>query len=138
MNKLESTNSHIPIIFFDGFCILCNGFVDFIFKRDRKQVFHFASIQGNTAQMLLKPECIDALESIVYVDEEGCFQRSAAVLKILVRLGGFYQVFGIFRIVPRFISDFVYDFIARHRYRWFGKREACRVPTPQEKGRLLD
>lgn len=138
MKDLKSANRNLPIIFFDGFCILCNGFVDFIFRRDKKHTFYFAPLQGKTARSVLEPDCIDALESIVYVDETGCYQRSNAVLKILTRLSGVYKVFGVLRIVPRFIRDAFYDFIGRNRYRWFGKRQACRIPTAEDRGRILE
>lgn len=132
------TESPRRIIFFDGFCILCNGFVDFVFKRDKAQIFRFASLQGNTAKALLKSECVDELKSIVYVEGERCEQRSSAVISILIRLGGFYKVVWVLRAVPRPLRDFAYDFIAKHRYRWFGKRDSCRLRQPKDQGRLLD
>lgn len=127
-----------PIIFFDGFCILCNGFVDFVLKRDKLAHFRFASLQGQTAASVLKAECIDGLRSIVLLDESGCYQRSDAVLRILLVLGGVYRLLWLCKLIPRPLRDFVYDFVAKHRYRWFGKRAACRVPLPEEKGRILD
>jgi len=128
----------LPIVFFDGYCILCNGFVSFVFRRDKKHIFHFAPLQGKTAGKMLDKDDIDGLESIVYVDESGVYKRSDAVLRILTGMGGFYKILAIFRIVPRFLRDGVYDFIARHRYRWFGTRDACRMPSPEDRGRILD
>ena len=127
-----------PIIFFDGYCVLCNGFVDFIYRRDKKRDFAFASLQGETAKRLLPGHCLDEFRSVVYLANGNCELRSTAVLSILGRLGGAYKVALVLKIVPRPLRDFVYDWIASHRYRWFGKREQCRLPQPEDKGRMLD
>jgi|SRR6185503_4161635 len=131
-------NSSHPVIFFDGVCGLCNGFVDWVMRRDKKMIFRFSPIQGTAAQhhiSHLPPQTEDW--SIVYVDDKGSYQHSTAVLKILCRLGGGWKLMGIFFIFPPFIRDGVYRFIAKRRYRWFGKRDVCRLPTQQEKDRFL-
>lgn len=126
-----------PLIFFDGFCVLCNGFVDFIFKRDKKEVFRFASLQGKTAAAM-RLGSVDDLNSLVYVDEAGCHIKSTAVLRILTRMGGAWRMFGAFFVIPRLVRDWVYSVVAEQRYRWFGKRGTCRLPQPEDRGRMLD
>lgn len=126
-----------PIVFFDGYCVLCNGFVDFLLKVDRKEELHFASLQGLSAQKLLGPTEQEP-PFIVYLDERGQSTRSTAVLRILARLGGVYRLTGIFYVLPRLIRDGIYNFIAKRRHRWFGKRSACRMPLPHERARLLE
>ena len=128
----------VPVVFFDGVCGLCNSFVDWVIRHDRKKIFRFAPIQGQTAKEHLgrfPPQEEDW--SIIYADEKGTYERSSAVLKILSRLGGFSKIWALFLIFPPFIRDGVYRLIAKRRYRWFGKRDSCRLPTPQEKDRFL-
>lgn len=128
----------LPIIFFDGVCGVCNAFVDIMLHIDKGQVFHFAPIQGETAQKLLPPLGDNPGEwSIVLLDEAGVLERSDACLAILRRLGGVWRVFGWLRFLPRALRDGAYRVIARNRYRWFGRRETCRVPTADERVRFL-
>ncbi len=127
-----------PIIFFDGVCGVCNAFVDIMLRIDKRQVFLFAPIQGETAQKLLPPLGDNPGEwSIVLLDEAGVLERSDACLAIARRLGGVWRVFGWLRFLPRALRDGVYRVIARNRYRWFGKRETCRVPTVEERARFM-
>ena len=127
-----------PIIFFDGVCGMCNTFVDLILRVDRKQQFLFAPLQGETAKRMLPPLAEDAREwSFIYVDERGVHDQSDASLEVYRRLGGVWRVLSLARYVPRAVRDPAYRVIARHRYRWFGKREQCRMPTPQEQARFL-
>lgn len=129
-----------PIILFDGVCNLCNSSVQFIIRRDRKKQFRFASLQGRTAQQLLAMSGLDAegQDTIVLVEDGKIYTRSTAVLRILRRLGGFWRLAYAYIIVPRFIRDGIYKFIARNRYRWFGRREECMVPEPGVRERFLD
>jgi len=127
-----------PIIFFDGVCAMCNAFVDIIIRIDRKQVFLFAPIQGTTAQELLPPMSDNPKEwSMVYLDESGTYRQSDASLAVYKRIGGIWGVLSWLRYIPRFIRDPVYRIIANNRYRWFGKKEACRIPTAEERARFL-
>ncbi len=127
-----------PIIFFDGVCGMCNAFVNLILRIDRKQTFLFAPLQGSTARHLLPPLADDAREwSMIYVDEAGIHDQSDASLEVYRRLGGIWGLLGLARYVPRRIRNPVYRVIARNRYRWFGKRETCRVPTLEEQARFL-
>ncbi len=127
-----------PIIFYDGVCGMCNTFVDLILKVDKQGVFRFAALQGETARKKLPPLSEDPKEwSMLYLDERGMHDQSDASLQVYRRLGGFWTVLGWLRLVPRFLRNPIYRVIARNRYRIFGKRETCRVPTPDERDRFL-
>jgi predicted DCC family thiol-disulfide oxidoreductase YuxK len=127
-----------PVIYFDGYCGLCNGFVDFVLARDRSRRFRFAPLQGTTARARFgDPGDVDP--TTILLEEEGTvFQRSTAALRIITALGGIWRLAGLLRLVPRFIRDAVYDWIARNRYGWFGKRDSCRLPSPEERAVFLD
>lgn len=126
------------ILFFDGVCNLCNGFVDFIVSRDTKNIFQFAPLQGKTAIASLRKESIDALNTVILFKEGLEFQKSDAALMVLQQLGGGWILFKIFWIIPRFLRNIVYDLVAKNRYRIFGKRESCRLPTKEERARFLE
>jgi predicted DCC family thiol-disulfide oxidoreductase YuxK len=127
-----------PIIFFDGVCGVCNAFVDALLRLDRRRVFSFAPIQGETARALLPPLPEDSGEwSLVYLDERGTFERSDACIEIARRLGGGWTLLGQLRFVPRFLREGVYRWVARNRYRLFRQRETCRLPTTEERARFL-
>ncbi|MEX0653213.1 MAG: DCC1-like thiol-disulfide oxidoreductase family protein [Phycisphaeraceae bacterium] len=127
-----------PIIFFDGVCGMCNTFVDLILRVDRKQVFRFAPLQGATAREMLPPLADDARQwSMIYVDKAGVHDESDASLEVYRRLGGLWWLLSLARHVPRGVRNPVYRVIARNRYRWFGKKEACRLPTEAERARFL-
>lgn len=125
------------IIFFDGVCGLCNRFVDRLLRIDRRKQLRFAPLQGYTAMQRLPIGIADAMRSVIYLRDGEILQRSDAALLILIDLGGWRKVYGVFLIVPRFLRDGVYDWVARNRYRWFGKRDACRLPAPEERTRFL-
>lgn len=128
-----------PIVFFDGVCGLCNASVDFILAKDRKGVFRFAPLQGETAAAMLTPEDIASLKSLVLRDEKGrIFRRSTAIWRILWTLGGSMRVLGAaLWTVPWPLRDVGYRAISACRYRLFGKKDACRLPTPAERRRFL-
>ena len=125
------------IVFFDGFCVLCNGFVDFVLKADKQHRLQFASLQGETAQTRLSPSWRSSLHTVVYQDELGTYERSTAVIRILAQLGGLYVLVRALYVAPKPVRDAVYNFIARHRVKWFGRRESCRVPTREEQPWIL-
>jgi predicted DCC family thiol-disulfide oxidoreductase YuxK len=130
----------LPIVFFDGVCNLCNGYVDFMMRRDRQGRFRFASLQGEIARTRLG-ETLRAsgdIPSIVLLDEQGIHARSAAVLRMLTGLGGPWHLLRLLQCLPSPLLDAFYDFVAARRVRWFGRRETCRVPTPSDRDRLLD
>lgn len=127
------------MVLFDGVCNLCNASVDFILERDSKSIFRFASLQSEAGQELLRRFRLPTEEhrSLVLVEGDRFFTRSSAALLIARRLDGFWPLLYAFIVVPRFLRDAVYDLFARNRYRWFGRRDTCRVPTPEERGRFL-
>lgn len=128
------------IILFDGVCNLCNGAINFIIKHDPKGIFKFASLQGETGKKLLAQHNIDPQEtdSIVLIDNDQVSVKSSAALRIAKNLNqGYPFLFG-FMIIPTFIRNGVYDFIAANRYKWFGKKESCMLPTPELRSRFLD
>ena len=130
------------LIFFDGVCELCNSSIDFILKRDKKNLFRFASLQSEEAkEVLLKNnypiEEIEGLSNIVYLRKGEVEIKSTAVLFILWDLAGWYRILSFCFIIPTFARDWIYDIIAKNRYRWFGKKETCRIPTPNEREKFL-
>lgn len=128
------------VILFDGVCNLCNGSVQFIIKRDVNSQFQFAALQSAYGQGQLNKLNIpaNALQSIVLIKKDKYYQRSNAVLEISRMLGGFWSVLYVFKIIPTFFRDWIYNVIANNRYRWFGKQNQCMIPTPALKTRFLD
>ncbi|MFA7447501.1 MAG: thiol-disulfide oxidoreductase DCC family protein [Weeksellaceae bacterium] len=128
------------IVLFDGICNLCNSSVQLIIQNDSKNLFQFASLQSEFGQKFLQENNLpdDAFKSIVLIDGEKFYTKSEAVLRIGKELKGIYKVLGIFLWVPKFIRDFVYDYIARNRYKWYGKRNSCWIPTAELKQKFLD
>ena len=127
------------IIFFDGHCNLCDGFIDFIVKRDKKRQFFIASLQGKTAEQLLTDAERAQLSTVIFKDSDGMsFYKSKAVFRIFSHIGGVYSWLSYLRILPRFLTDFFYDRVAKNRYRLFGKKDTCRLPTAEEQQYFLD
>lgn len=124
------------IVLFDGVCNLCNHLVKFIIQRDPNARFRFAALQSKEGQRLLK-ETVNA-NSVVLIRDGKYLFRSSAILYILLDLGGFWKIFYAFIILPPFIRDFVYMIIARTRYKIFGKRDSCMVPTTEIMRRFLN
>ncbi len=128
-----------PLILFDGVCNLCNNTVDFLLKRDRTKQFRFASLQSETGKELKNKFHIpQETDSIVFVHMGQFYIESEAALEIASLLPYPWKVASIFKIVPRTLRDKIYRWIARNRYRWFGKRDTCRMPTPEEIESFLD
>ena len=125
---------------FDGVCNLCSGSVQFIIKRDSKRIFKFASLQSEFGQQQLKRLGIstDSFQSIILIKDESILQQSDAALEIAKHLSGLWPMFFGFKVLPRFIRDAVYDWIAKNRYSWFGKKESCWLPSPDLKSRFID
>lgn len=131
-------DSH-PVILFDGVCNLCNASVQFIINRDPSAKFRFTSLQSQAGQTLLTKFNLSAenLYSVIVVDQDKVYDRSRAALEIARRLNGLWPMLYGFIIVPPFIRNFVYDWISRNRYRWFGVRQECMMPTPNMKSRFI-
>lgn len=128
------------IVLFDGVCNLCNWAVNFIMKHDPAQNFKFASLQSEKGKELLREFNVSLdEESVVFIRKDGrTFVKSDAALNICSHLKGPVKFLSIFTLLPRFLRDSVYSFIARIRYKFFGKKEACRIPTKEERARFID
>lgn len=133
---------HKKLILFDGVCNLCNSAVLYVIKHDKKNIFMFAPLQSNVGKHIIKEFNIDTAQMdsiILYNPEKGNISfKSTAALKAAFHLGFPINTLSIFLIIPNFIRHAVYDFIAKHRYKWFGKKDACMIPTPELKSRFLD
>lgn len=127
----------MKIVFFDGYCTVCNSLVDWGLKRDRTGKIQFASLQGETAKRLVDKNFLDNVDTVIYLREGITYQRSSAILYFLKDTQSWLSFMIIFLIVPPIIRDFIYGLFARSRYVLFQKRDTCRVPTPAEKERLL-
>ncbi|MCP4437887.1 MAG: thiol-disulfide oxidoreductase DCC family protein [Aureispira sp.] len=126
------------IILFDGVCNLCNGFVQFIVKRDIKAHFKFASLQSDIGQDLLtKYQLSKDLDTVVLIRNNKAYTKSGAGLRVLSKLGALWPLMIILLVVPYFIRNFVYDWVARNRYKWYGKKDQCMMPSPELKKRFL-
>ncbi|MEO6836979.1 MAG: DCC1-like thiol-disulfide oxidoreductase family protein [Ginsengibacter sp.] len=129
-----------PIILFDGICNLCNSAVNFVIKRDKKSVLKFATLQSDIACKILSNNDLlfTELNSFVLVQNGVVYTRSTAALRVCRYLKGLWPLMYGFIIVPTFIRDNIYNWISKNRYRWFGKKESCMIPTPDVKGRFLN
>ena len=133
------------VVFFDGVCGLCNRFVDFVLSRDRRGAIRFAPLQGETAERVVSGKGRGAssetrsFDTIVWIDSSHReFVRSAAAVRVLWRLGGVWSLIGwLLWFIPRPLRDTGYRIISANRYRLFGKKETCRLPTPAEQARFL-
>jgi predicted DCC family thiol-disulfide oxidoreductase YuxK len=127
-----------PVIFFDGLCNLCNGAVQFVIDRDKENSYRFSSLQSDYAaeKMILFNITTAQLDSIILLEDGKLYKRSTAALRVARKLNGLWPLLYGFIIVPRFIRDAVYNYIAKNRYKWFGKQESCWVPTPALKSRF--
>lgn len=128
------------LILFDGVCNVCNGFVTFILPRDRRNQFQFGSLQSHTAAEVLRdfPLAPRDVSTVILIEDGKLFTRSTAVLRIARKLGGLWSLAYPFIVIPPFIRDGLYDLVARHRYRLFGKRDACMIPKPEWKDKFVD
>lgn len=127
------------IIVFDGVCNLCNHSVNFLLKKDKKKIFLFTPFQSKYGQSIINhgSENENSDKTVFYLRENQLYKKSTAALYILKDLGGAYSLLFVFIIVPRFLRDFVYSVISRNRYKWFGKKDSCRIPNAEEKNRFL-
>lgn len=128
-----------PLILFDGVCNLCNSSVQLVIKNDAHNLFVFAPLQKEAVVAFLKNQQGDfsQLDTILLVTEHKIYTKSSAALTIAKNLKGLFPLLYLFYIIPKPIRDFVYDIIAKNRYRWFGKEESCMIPTPELKSKFL-
>lgn len=133
--------SHKKLILFDGVCNLCNSSVQYVIKHDKKNMFMFTALQSEAGQQIIKEYKIDTNKTdsiLLYTPEQGVVSKSTAALKIASRLGFPQNLMTVFFIVPPFIRNWVYDYIAKNRYKWYGKKESCWIPTPELKSKFLE
>lgn len=137
MQNIQSNN---PIVLFDGVCNLCNSTVLWIIQHDPKQQFRFASLQGDYGQQVLQRFHLppDALNSFILLKDDQIYTKSTGALKVAKALSGLWPLLYICIIIPPFIRNGVYDLIAKNRYRWFGKKESCAIPSPALKALFYD
>jgi predicted DCC family thiol-disulfide oxidoreductase YuxK len=137
-HHVTRADSRGPIVFYDGDCGLCHGFVQFILAHDTRGQFRFAALQGETAAMTIPTHVGPSLASVVFQDDSGAvFTRSDATLRAISRLGGTWRLANVLRVIPRPLRDAVYAFVARHRYGWFGAAEVCVLPPAAVRRRFL-
>ena len=129
------------IILFDGVCNLCNSVVQFVIKRDANDIFCFASLQSEIGQQLISERNIDIskVDSVILIAPGiAYYVKSDAALQIGRHIRGYRTISKILNLIPRGLRNIVYDFIARNRYKWYGKKDQCMVPTPELKGKFLE
>lgn len=127
-----------PVILFDGVCNLCNGAVQFVIRHDKANLFRFASLQSAFGQKILAQYNLSStvFSSFILVEDNRIYTKSTGALKVSSRLNG-YRWTKFLLIIPSFLRNFFYNLIAKNRYRWFGKQEACWLPTPELKAKFL-
>jgi predicted DCC family thiol-disulfide oxidoreductase YuxK len=128
-----------PIVLFDGVCNLCNGAVQFIIRHDKKNIFMFASLQSEVGRKILEQYNfpLDELNSFILIENNKAYTRSTGALRVAKKLNGLWPLLYGFIIIPKFIRDSIYNRVAGNRYKWFGKKDACMIPTPELKARFL-
>jgi len=131
--------SNHKIILFDGICNLCNTAVNLVINIDKKDLFRFAALQSDIGQTLISKYNIDRsnTDSIILIENKKAYIKSTAALRIAKNLPGAYPLLYCFIIIPSFIRNWVYDYIAKNRYRWYGKKESCMIPTPKLQKKFL-
>jgi predicted DCC family thiol-disulfide oxidoreductase YuxK len=130
----------VATIVFDGACVICNGWVDFLLRHDVRGRYRFAAMQGTNGRALLAAHGLDPDDptSFLLIDEAGAHRDTDAIVRVIAGLGGVWRAVHVARLLPRTWRDAAYRTLARNRYRWFGRRETCRVPSPHEAARFLD
>lgn len=139
--KISELPKDKKIILFDGVCNLCDSFVQFVIKRDKRDVFRFVALQSELGQRILEhigvdPKHIDSI--ILYEPGVAYYYKSTAAIEIAKSLGGFLGLSTLFRLIPNFLRNPIYDYVAKNRYKWYGKKESCMLPTPELKAKFLE
>ncbi len=137
---IENLPQDKKIILFDGVCNLCDSVVQFIIKRDKADIFRFVALQSDLGQEIVNYIGIDSSQTdsiILYQPGHSYYYKAEAALRIAKELGGIYSLLMVFNIFPKSLSNSVYDYIARNRYKWYGKKNECMIPTPAMKAKFL-
>jgi len=137
---MPAQNTQYAIILFDGVCNLCNGFVQFVIKNDRQGYFKFAALQSEAGKSLLSklhPNHNNLPDSVILIENQEVYFKSEAAVRIFSKLKGPVKYLAYSKFLPLWIRDKVYDFVARNRYSWFGKKNSCVVPGPDVQSRFL-
>lgn len=129
------------IILFDGVCNLCDSLLQFVIRHDKKDVFRFVALQSNLGQEIvnhigIQNKNIDSV--ILYVPGVAYYYKSSAALEIARELGGFFHLGTVFKIIPTVLRNYIYDYVAKNRYSWYGKKASCMIPTPELKSKFLE
>jgi len=127
------------IILFDGVCNLCNSSVQYVIKRDKKDRFRFTVLQEEPGLSLIEEFNIDSskTDSIILLTKGKVYTKSSAALRIAKQIGGVTSLLYIFILVPPFIRNWMYDYIAKNRYKWYGKKDVCMIPSPELRSKFL-
>lgn len=128
------------IILFDGVCNLCNGAIQFVIKRDKKDMFRYAALQSDIGKKMVSERGIDTskTDSIILVEPGvAYYTKSDAANEITKHFGGLWPLFSVFQWIPKPFRNWIYDFIARNRYKWFGRKDQCMIPTPELRAKFL-
>ncbi|MGK0377703.1 thiol-disulfide oxidoreductase DCC family protein [Patiriisocius sp. Uisw_017] len=135
---MKETKEH-SIILFDGVCNLCNSSINFVIKRDSANLYKFTALQEAPGIRLLKQYGINTLDtdSIILIENGKAYTKSSAALRVAKGLSGVWPVLYGFIIIPKWIRNAVYDYIAKNRYKWYGKKDSCMIPTPELKNKFL-
>jgi len=138
---IEKLPKQKQLILFDGVCNLCNSSIQYVIKYDKNDRFRFAPLQSDIGKQIIAKYEIDTTKTdsiLLYSNENGISAKSTAALKVAKQLGFPRNVMTVFLIVPAFIRNWVYDYIAKNRYKWYGKKEACMIPTPELRAKFLE
>lgn len=139
-NVIENLPKHKKLILFDGVCNLCNASVQYVIKHDKKNVFMFAALQSDVGQQIINHYNLDTSKTdsiLLYSKDKGLKVKSSAALYIAKDLGFPKNIMTLFLIVPPFMRHWVYDYVAKNRYKWYGKQESCWIPTPELKSKFI-
>lgn len=139
--NIEDLPKDKKIILFDGVCNLCDSSVQYVIKHDKKDIFRFVALQSELGQNILKHIGINPIHTdsiVLYEPGISYFYKSTAALEIAKGLSGIFTLASIFTLLPSGIRDFIYDYVARNRYKWYGKKEVCMIPTPELKAKFLE
>lgn len=132
-------NSNNGIILFDGVCNFCNNSINLVIRKDKRDYFRFAPLQSEAGKILTEKFNIDTTktDSVLLIENDVLYSKSTAALRIARKMGGLFPLCYAMIIIPKFLRDPMYDFIAKRRYKWFGKKESCMIPTPEIRTKFL-